>query len=148
MRPRLITWAQMGGNGHGKGWMSLSLTGWCKEPKSLVGDQSWCGCMTWDGVGMACKIDGRMDGELYCQILDDESREPSPITINPQPMSFSNRTMTQSTPARRPNVTTDIVWDHRVGLSTVRGNRCQTAWFGVPTGGPRRHKGRWSGISL
>src|SRR5258706_15602075 len=24
------------------------------------------GCMTWDGVGMACKIDGRMDGELYC----------------------------------------------------------------------------------
>src|SRR5258707_6421254 len=72
MRPRLITWAQMGGNGHGKGWMSLSLTGWCKEPKSLVGDQSWCGCMTWDGVGMACKIDGRMDGELYCQILDDE----------------------------------------------------------------------------
>src|SRR5260221_4142266 len=30
------------------------------------------GCMTWDGVGMACKIDGRMDGELYCQILDDE----------------------------------------------------------------------------
>src|SRR5258708_35052493 len=30
------------------------------------------GCMTWDGVGMACKIDGRIDGELYCQILDDE----------------------------------------------------------------------------
>src|SRR6266478_1792263 len=30
------------------------------------------GCMTWDGVGMACRIDGRMDGELYCQILEDE----------------------------------------------------------------------------
>src|SRR5258706_15272306 len=43
MKPRLITWAQMGGNGHGKGWMSLFLTGWCKEPKSLVEDQSWCG---------------------------------------------------------------------------------------------------------
>src|SRR5258708_16911717 len=28
----------MGGNGHGKGWMSLFLTGWCKEPKSLVED--------------------------------------------------------------------------------------------------------------
>jgi hypothetical protein len=33
------------------------------------------GCMTWDGVGMACKIDGRMDGELYCQILDEELQE-------------------------------------------------------------------------
>ena len=33
------------------------------------------GCMTWDGVGMACKIDGKMDGELYCQILDDELQE-------------------------------------------------------------------------
>jgi len=30
------------------------------------------GCMLWDGVGNACKIDGRMDGELYTKILDDE----------------------------------------------------------------------------
>ena len=30
------------------------------------------GCMTWDGVGMACRIDGKMDADLYCQILDDE----------------------------------------------------------------------------
>ena len=30
------------------------------------------GCMLWDGVGNACKIDGRMDGELYANILDDE----------------------------------------------------------------------------
>ena len=30
------------------------------------------GCMLWDGVGYACKIDGRMDADLYCQILDDE----------------------------------------------------------------------------
>ncbi|KAF8310339.1 uncharacterized protein EI90DRAFT_2819531, partial [Cantharellus anzutake] len=33
------------------------------------------GCMTWDGVGMACKIDGKMDGDLYCQILDEELQE-------------------------------------------------------------------------
>jgi len=33
------------------------------------------GCMMWDGVGYACKIDGRMDGELYCQILEDELQE-------------------------------------------------------------------------
>jgi hypothetical protein len=29
-------------------------------------------CMTWDGVGNACKIDGRMDGNLYVSILEDE----------------------------------------------------------------------------
>jgi hypothetical protein len=30
------------------------------------------GCMTWDGVGNVCKIDGRMDGNLYVSILEDE----------------------------------------------------------------------------
>jgi hypothetical protein len=30
------------------------------------------GCMTWEGIGYATKIDGRMDGDLYLQILKDE----------------------------------------------------------------------------
>jgi len=30
------------------------------------------GCMMWSGVGYACKIDGRMDGDLYVKILEDE----------------------------------------------------------------------------
>jgi hypothetical protein len=30
------------------------------------------GCMLWDGVGYACKIDGRMDGELYMNILEED----------------------------------------------------------------------------
>jgi Transposase. len=30
------------------------------------------GCMGWDGVGYATKIEGKMDGELYTQILGDE----------------------------------------------------------------------------
>ena len=30
------------------------------------------GCMSWDGVGYSCKIDGRMDAELYSQILEDK----------------------------------------------------------------------------
>src|SRR5260370_36745185 len=30
------------------------------------------GCMTWEGPGYACKIDGRMDADLYGQILEDE----------------------------------------------------------------------------
>ena len=30
------------------------------------------GYMLWDGPGYACRIDGRMDGELFIQILDDK----------------------------------------------------------------------------
>ena len=30
------------------------------------------GCMGWNGVGYACKIDGKMDAELYCAILEEE----------------------------------------------------------------------------
>ena len=33
------------------------------------------GCMTWHGTGYACRIDGRMDAELYCQILADEFQQ-------------------------------------------------------------------------
>jgi len=28
--------------------------------------------MTWEGVGYAAKIDGRINGDLYLQILKDE----------------------------------------------------------------------------
>jgi transposase len=30
------------------------------------------GCFCWQGVGYACKIDGKMDCELYCQILEED----------------------------------------------------------------------------
>ena len=30
------------------------------------------GCMLWDGPGYACRIDGRMDGDLYVKILEDD----------------------------------------------------------------------------
>ena len=30
------------------------------------------GCMTWEGVGFACKIDSTLDGELYSEILRGE----------------------------------------------------------------------------
>ena len=31
--------------------------------------------MLWEGVGYTCKIDGRMDRELYTKILEDELQE-------------------------------------------------------------------------
>jgi hypothetical protein len=30
------------------------------------------GCMLWEGVGYSCRIEGKMDAELYCSILGDE----------------------------------------------------------------------------
>jgi transposase len=33
------------------------------------------GCMTWDGPGIATRIDGRMNGELYLSILEEELQE-------------------------------------------------------------------------
>jgi hypothetical protein len=33
------------------------------------------GCMTWEGVGFACKIDSTLDGELYSEILRGELME-------------------------------------------------------------------------
>jgi hypothetical protein len=33
------------------------------------------GCIMWDGPGLACKIDGRMDADLYCQIVEDELQD-------------------------------------------------------------------------
>ena len=33
------------------------------------------GCMMWEGVGYGCKINGRMDAELYTKILEDELQQ-------------------------------------------------------------------------
>src|SRR5258708_28131325 len=72
--------------------------------------------MTWDGVGMACKMDERMDGELYCQILDDEHQGTLSYYHKPQPMSSSNREMTQSTPAKGQNLV-QWPWIHSHGMA-------------------------------
>src|SRR5204862_8051766 len=32
-------------------------------------------CMLWDGTGYACKIDGKMDGDLYVKILEEDLQE-------------------------------------------------------------------------
>jgi len=36
------------------------------------------GCMSWEGVGYATRIEGRMDADLYASILEDELQEKVP----------------------------------------------------------------------
>jgi len=67
---------QLGSDGHkwawkksGEGLSDRLVQGTVKFGGGSV--MVW-GCMTWEGVGDAAKIDGRMDGDLYLQILKDE----------------------------------------------------------------------------
>ena len=47
------------------------------------------GCMTWEGVGFASKIDGGMDGDLYLQILKDELQQTLEYySLNPPDIIF------------------------------------------------------------
>ena len=33
------------------------------------------GCMSWEGIGFACRIEGKMDADLYVSILEDEFQQ-------------------------------------------------------------------------
>jgi hypothetical protein len=47
------------------------------------------GCMTWEGVGYAARIDGRMDGDLYLQILKDDLQNTLQYhSLNPSDIIF------------------------------------------------------------
>jgi transposase len=47
------------------------------------------GCMTWNGVSYAAKVDGRMDGDLYLQILKDELQHTLQVYgLNPHDIIF------------------------------------------------------------
>ena len=47
----------------------------CQARLAEGGPLMMWGCMTWEGFGFATKIDGRMDGDLYLQILRDELQQ-------------------------------------------------------------------------
>lgn len=36
------------------------------------GSLMFWGCMTWEGVGYGCRIEGKMDADLYCSILEEQ----------------------------------------------------------------------------
>ena len=69
----------LGSDGHKWAWKKVGegLSNRLVEGTVKFGGGSvmmW-GCITWQGVGFATKIDGRMDGDLYLQILKDELQQ-------------------------------------------------------------------------
>ena len=61
------------------------------------------GCMTWEGVGYACKIDGNMEGDLYVQILDEELQESIKFYNKTKDDIIFQQDNDPSTLAKRPN---------------------------------------------
>ncbi|KAF9440587.1 hypothetical protein P691DRAFT_687221, partial [Macrolepiota fuliginosa MF-IS2] len=58
-------------------YVSLQINLDLKKKKKRFGERNlmiW-GCMLWDGVGYATRIDGKMDADLYVQILEDELQQ-------------------------------------------------------------------------
>ena len=50
------------------------------------------GCMFWDGPGYAARIDGKMDSELYYEILEDDLKASLDYYGISSRMSFSSKT--------------------------------------------------------
>ena len=64
------------------------------------------GCMLWEGVGGACKIDGngRVDGDLYIKILEGVLQSNFLFMTRPPGPSSSSRIMIPNTITRRPKI--------------------------------------------
>jgi len=68
------------------------------------GSLMFWGCMTAQGVGYGCQIEGRMDAEMYTNILDEHSSFKLWSIMRLKRMtSSSSKTMIQSTPPKEPN---------------------------------------------
>ena len=72
------------------------------------------GCMLFKEVEDTCKIEGRMGGELYIKILEDDLQ--SSLTRPPR-ASSSSRTMIPNTLARKPKIgSKTMIWKSYYGL--------------------------------
>ena len=60
------------------------------------------GCMGWNGVRKLIEVEGRMDTEQYCEILENGLVESFETLEMEEGSDIFNRTMIQNIPARRP----------------------------------------------
>ena len=79
------------------------------------------GCMLWEGVGDSCKIDGRMDGDLYIKILEDDLQSSlAYYDKTPQGIIFQ-QVMIPNTLARRPKIgSKTIIWRSYYGQHNLQ----------------------------
>ena len=79
------------------------------------------GCMVWEGVGDACKIDGRMDGDLYIKILEDDLQSSLPFYDKTPKASSSSSIMISNTLAGRPKIGfKTMIWKSYYGLHNLQ----------------------------
>ncbi len=73
IKPKSITWDQMEGSGCEKKVGEELSNRLVKRTLKFEGGflMMWR-CILWEGVRYSCKIDRRMDAELYTQILENE----------------------------------------------------------------------------
>jgi len=105
MRSRLIVWALIEGCGLGKGLGRTSLTGWCRECKSLVEVHSWFGAVCCGkGLDMLQKLMGRWMQSFTHKFWRMINRRPCTIMAKIHRISFFNRIMTPCIPANWPRI--------------------------------------------
>ena len=60
------------------------------------------GCLLWEGVGFSCKLDEKMDGDLYVAILEYKLQNSFEHYGKPLMTSSSSKTMTQENLQKMP----------------------------------------------
>ena len=79
------------------------------------------GCMLWEGVRDACKIDGRTDGDLYIKILEDDLQNSLAFYDKTPWPSSSSRMMILNTLARRLKIgSKTLIWKSYHGLHNLQ----------------------------
>ena len=122
MKPKLITWVHITGD------VSLKIApdrlnsrlaeGHLKLEKGYL--MIW-GCILFKEVGDACKIDRRMNGNLYIKILEDDLNTALHFMTRPLRASSSTRTMILNTLARKPKIgSKTIIWKSYYGLDNLQ----------------------------
>ena len=62
------------------------------------------GCMFWDRLGYACKINGRIDGDLNVQIMEEDLKASMDYCGKTTQDGFFSKIMIPSIPAKRPKL--------------------------------------------